>query len=90
MNPEPVRQFIREHRFLFWDIREDAKENLSQNALVETILKYGHVSDIRQLFQLFGIKQVSEIFHAQISRKRVPYPKRTETFFKLYFKKHVS
>jgi hypothetical protein len=89
MNSEALKQFIRQHSYLFWDIREDAKENLSLNAVVETILKYGHVSDIRKLFDLAGIQQVSEIFHEQISRRRVNYPQRTVHFFSNYFNKHA-
>jgi len=90
MNPEPLRAFIRARRHLFWDIREDAKENLSLHAVVETILKYGHLSDIGELFRILGIRRVSAIFQEQISRKRVPYSRRTVNFFRQYFEKHAS
>ena len=90
MNPESFQEYIRRHRRLFWDIREDAVENLSLSAVVETILKYGHISDIRELIDLAGIDQVYKIFQQQISGKRVNYPKRTLHFFKLYFEKHAS
>lgn len=90
MNRKVFKEYIKKHRHLFWDVREDAKENLSVNAIVETILKYGHLSDIRELFDLVGIEQVSKIFYEQISRERVNYPKRTVHFFRLYFEKHAS
>jgi len=89
MNPEPLKRYIREHRHLFWWIKEDAKEDLSVNLVVETILNYGHISDIQELFDLIGIERVSKIFHEQNSRKRMNYHPRTVHFFKLYFAKHV-
>jgi len=89
MNSEPLKKYIREHRNLFWWIEEEAKEDLSINKVVETILHYGHISDIQELFDLIGIDKVSKIFHEQISRKRMNYHPRTVHFFKLYFNKHA-
>ncbi len=43
-----IKQFIREHSSLFWYIREDAKENISLEILVETILSFGNSNDIRR------------------------------------------
>jgi hypothetical protein len=90
MNSEALKQYIRKHSSLFWDVREEAKENLSLNAVVETMLKYGHISDIRELFDLVGIRRISEIFHEQTSRNRMNYPRRTVHFFSQYFARHAS
>ena len=46
MPSEGSKAYIRKHGDLFWDIREEAREPLSLNTVVETILKYGHISDL--------------------------------------------
>jgi len=84
-----IREFIRENRPLFWYIKEDAKESISIELLVETILYYGNENNIKKLFDLVGIKKVAEIFYKQISGNRVNYPPRTVHYFDLYFKKHA-
>jgi len=88
-NSPEIRAFIRAHDYLFWWIRDEAKENISLNLLVESVLHYGDIRDIRGLFELIGIGRTADIFREQISRKRVPYPARTVHFFKLYFRKHA-
>ncbi len=89
MRSEPLKLLIARHRQLFWDVREDAKENLSIEAVVQTILKFGDLSEIRDLFNVIGIKTVSDIFFKQISQKRNNYPPRTIHFFKEYFKRYA-
>jgi hypothetical protein len=87
-SPE-IKAFIQEHGYLFWWIREEAKERISLNLLVEAVLHYGDAPDIRRMFDLIGIEKAAEIFKEQISRTRVPYPRRTVHFFNLYFQRHV-
>jgi hypothetical protein len=84
-----IKEFIRENSSLFWYIKEDAKENISIELLVETILNYGNEKSVKKLFDLVGIKKVAGIFYKQISGKRVNYLPRTVHFFDLYFKKHA-
>jgi hypothetical protein len=38
---EEIKQFIRGHSSLFWYIKPEAKERISLEFLVETILNYG-------------------------------------------------
>ncbi|MBN2028692.1 hypothetical protein JW824_00450 [bacterium] len=90
MDSEALKVYIRQHSHLFWDIREGAKENLSLSAVVETILKYGHISDIRELFEIASMKRISEIFNRQIGGRRVNYHPRTVHFFRQYFERHAS
>jgi hypothetical protein len=89
LHTQEIKEYIREHGYLFWWIQDDAKERISLNLLVEAILHYGDGRDVRNLFELIGIERVAEIFQEQVSRRRIPYPKRTVHFFDLYFKKHV-
>jgi len=89
MNGSEIKKFIRENSSLFWYIKEDAKENISIELLVETILNYGNEKSVKRLFDLVGIKKTAEIFYKQISANRVNYQPRTVHFFNLYFKKNA-
>lgn len=90
MNSSEIKDFIKDHRPLFWSIPESAMDKISLNLLVETILQYGDIPDIQRLFQLVGIRQVAEIFYKQINKDRCNYMPRTINYFKLYFAKNVS
>lgn len=93
-NSPEIKKFIRENASLFWYIRDDAKENISHEALVEFILNYGNEKSVKRLFKLLGIEKVAEIFYKQthktdpIARNRINYHKQVMNFFDLYFKKH--
>jgi hypothetical protein len=87
---DEIKQFIREHGSLFWYIKPDAKERISLESLVETILSFGNGRDVKRLFDLLGVEKVAEIFYKQISGRRVNYKPRTKHFFKLYFDRHVQ
>jgi hypothetical protein len=89
-NNEEIKKFIKEHSSLFWYIKEDAKEKISIEFLVETILSYGNGNDVKKLFQLISVERAAQIFYMQISRKRTNYRPRTLHFFKLYFDRHVQ
>lgn len=89
MHSPEIQQFIHEQRALFWYIREDKKTEISLEHLVETILIYGDVPEIRKLIQLIGMKKVAGIFHRQTSRPRNNYPERTMNFFSLFFAKYA-
>ena len=54
MNSPEIKQFIREHSNLFWYTPDDKKEEISNEFLVETILNYGDINAIIQLFNLMG------------------------------------
>lgn len=79
---EEIKKIIKEHSSLFWYVKEDAKERISIEFLVETILSYGNGNDVRRLFELIGVERAAEIFYKQISRKRINCRPRTMHFFK--------
>lgn len=89
MNSPEIKQFIRENASLFWWIKEDEKENISLNLLVEAILNYGNLEDIKRLFELIGIEKVADIFNRQTSGFRTNYYPETLNYFKLFFKKYA-
>ncbi|PKP60329.1 MAG: hypothetical protein CVT88_03355 [Candidatus Altiarchaeales archaeon HGW-Altiarchaeales-1] len=89
MNSPEIKKFIRENSSLFWWIKEDEKENISIDFLVETILNYGDEKSVKKLFDLVGIDNVADIFYEQTSHRRVNYFPPVVNFFNLYFKKNV-
>ena len=94
MNSPEVKQFIRENASLFWYIREDAKENISHETLVEFILNYGDEKIVKKLFDLLGTEKVAEIFYKQthktnsIAKNRVNYLRSVKNYFDLYFQRN--
>lgn len=88
-NLKKIREFIRENSELFWYIKNDAKENISEEFLIETILNFGDLKSTGKLFKILGIKKVANIFYRQLNKKRHNYLKLTEHFFSIYFEHNV-
>ena len=55
-------QLIKDYSYLLWYIKEDSKQNINDEFLVETMLNNGDWKGIERLINLFGIKKVSDIF----------------------------
>ena len=89
MNSPEIKQFIREHSNLFWYTPEDKKEEISQELLIETILNYGNLDEVRQLINIMGIERLSEIFFSIQGRKKLNYYPEIYHFFSLLFKKYA-
>jgi hypothetical protein len=91
MNAE-LKQYIVKHKSLFWYTPESKKEDISPRLLVETILNYGDMDAIKQLFQLMGIDNVAKIFFDDINpseRRKNNYHELTLNYFTLVFKRYV-
>jgi FMN-dependent NADH-azoreductase len=87
-----LKQYIAKHKSLFWYTPENKKENISPALLVETILNYGDMDAVKQLFQLMGIENVAKIFFDDVNqseRKKNNYYQLTLNYFTLLFKRHV-
>jgi len=88
-NPEEIKSYIRERRDLFWYTKEDQKEEISLDFLVETILNYGSLQDAKELFKLIGIKETASIFFKNSQKSRNNYLPKVKNYFTLYFKRHA-
>ena len=84
-----IKRFIKGHSSLFWYIKEDAKERISVELLVETILNYGELKDVKKLFALVGTKKTAEIFFKQTRNRRCNYFPKVKCFFTHYFNRHA-
>ena len=90
MNSPEIKQFIHDHSSLFWYTPEDKKEEISHELLIETILNYGELNDIRQLIRIMGIEHISEIFFNLQGRKKLNYYPEIYHFFSLLFKNYAQ
>ena len=93
MNSPEIKAFIRKHSSLFWYIPEDKKEEISEDILVEFILNYGTLEDVKELFSLMGIKRVAEIFFESVNmseRRKGNYHELVLNYFTLLFNRYAS
>jgi hypothetical protein len=89
MNSPEVKAFIRQNSALFWYIPEDKKEDIGNELLLETILNYGTLEDIKTLFRLWGVKEAATVFYNAEGRKKLNYFPEIYNYFSLYFKKYA-
>ena len=81
--------YIRHHRALFWSVGDDKLQDISDELLVETVLNYGTLDDVRELFHLLGLQHAAAIFYKTTSnRPRHNYFPEVANFFNLYFNRH--
>lgn len=83
MNSPEIKQFIREHRNLFWYTPEEKKEEISQEFLVETILNYGDLQTVKQLINIMGFDRLNKIFSGLEGRKELNYYPEIYNFFSI-------
>ena len=85
-----MRDFILDHKTLWWWVAESDLEQLSMSSIVEAILNYGSEQDVADLFKIVTVSKVSEIFKAGNQGIRSNYQPEVITYFESYFKRHVS
>ncbi len=89
MNSPEIKKFIHKHSNLFWYTPNDKKEDISPELLVETILNYGNMDEVKALIRIIGIKEISQIFFSAKGRKKLNYYPEIYNFFSLYFTKYA-
>ena len=89
MRTQAVKDYIDRHQDLFWYSPSPKSEKVSDELLVETILNYGTMDDVRELFQTMGIDNVAQIFRLFTGRKKLNIFPEIYHYFDLYFYKHV-
>ena len=82
--------YIRLRRPLFWSVADDKLPGISNELLVETILNFGTLDDVRALIQLLGLQQTAAtFFKTTANRPRHNYFPEVANFFRLYFNRHA-
>lgn len=95
MNSTEIKLFIKENRQLFWYVKDEQKENISHEVLVEFILNYGDEKQVKKLFDLLSVDTVAQIFYKQthkgnpVEAKRINYLPSVRNYFDLYFQKYA-
>jgi len=87
-----IKKFIEDHQELFWYSPAPKGETVTDELLVETILNYGQLSDIQELFNIVGKKNVATIFFDNIGkseRRKNNYNELTANYFTLYFNSYA-
>ena len=92
MRTQEVKDYIRKHHSLFWYTPEDKTEKVTDELLVETILNYGTLEDVRELFNVFGLKKTADIFFYTTNlseRRKNNYFPQIYNFFNQVFKRYA-
>jgi len=83
-------KFIRDQRHLFWSVAEDKLSGISDELLVEAVLNYGSLDDVRGLIRLLGLPTTAAVFYkTTANRARHNYFPEVAHFFNLYFNRHA-
>jgi len=82
-----IGDFVKKRKYLFWSTKN--YDGLSKEAVVEAILNYGNMNDVRELISLLGMQEVAKIFHEQTNRPRINYRPEVKKYFRLYFRKYA-
>ena len=83
-----IGNFVRKRKHLFWSTKN--YDGLSNEAVVEGVLNYGNMNDVKELISLLGIQEVAKIFHKQTHRMRINYDPKIVHYFSLFFQKYAS
>lgn len=90
MQEDTLKYLLKKNAVLFWWVPAEKIEELPLESLVEAVLNYGNIEQLRELFSKVGEEKVAAIFREQIKRTRKVYLPMVENYFRLYFDKYVS
>jgi len=88
-----LKQYIEDRKHLFWHSPSPKSDTVSDELLVEIILNYGSMDDIRALFSVMEMKNVAKIFFDSINksnRRKNNYHELTRNYFTLLFNRYAS
>ena len=82
-------KYIADHAALFWYTPEAKKKDISDSLVVETILNYCTMDDVKALFNMMGMDKVAEVFFAAKGRQKLNYFPQIYNYFTLVFNRYV-
>ena len=92
MRSPEIKKYIEDRHYLFWHSPVPKSESVSDELLVETVLNYGNLDDVRALFKVMNMQIVAEIFFNSINkskRRKGNYHELTINYFTLFFNKYA-
>lgn len=87
MKSTKLGDFVRKRKYLFWSTKN--YDGLDAAAVLEGVLNYGDMDDVRELLKLIGIKEAAKIFYRDTHRTRVNYRPEIVNYFQLYFNRYA-
>lgn len=93
MRTPEVKKYIDDRQHLFWYSPSPKSETVGDELLVEIVLNYGSMNDVRELFAVMNKNKVAKIFFDSINkseRRKGNYHELTINYFTLYFKRYAS
>jgi len=88
-----VKTYIEDRQYLFWYSPFTKSDTVSDELLVEIVLNYGSMEDIKELFMVKPIKEVADIFFNSINkseRRKANYHDIIINYFTLFFNRYAS
>ena len=85
-----IKKFIEDHQELFWYSPAPKSETVTDELLVETILNYGTMKDVQELFNIVNVANVASIFRGMTGRKKLNIYPELYNYFNFYFDKYAS
>ena len=79
-------------RIFFWYTQESKLHTISNSFLVETVLNYGDMNTVKNLFEIMGIRNVAKVFFDDIKkseRRKNNYQELILNYFILLFNRYV-
>jgi len=82
-----LNSFIQKRPYLVWSTQNH--KYLSPGAIVEAVLNYADLDDVKKMIAILGHRETARIFQKQIKSKRCNYRPEIKNYFQLYFKKYA-
>jgi hypothetical protein len=92
-NSPALKALIRKNAYLFWYSKDSEKENLPLPVVLEFFINYAKLEDIKELFDIVGIKNAAKVFFEQIAKSERAannYMPLFRNYFTMYFNKYAS
>ncbi|MCL1868294.1 MAG: hypothetical protein FWF72_05045 [Paludibacter sp.] len=89
---EDLKQYIDRYQSLFWYVPKDKLHDISSAFLVETILNYGTLDEVKELFALMRTQNIAQAFREIINigeRRKNNYNELSLNYFTEYFKRNA-
>lgn len=62
-------EFIEENKHLFWYIRKDKLQDISNDVLVEFVFNHGTWENVKQLIEIIGYQELKKVYQNITGRK---------------------
>lgn len=84
-----LKNFVYQNKTLFWYIPETSLDSISPELLLESILNYCTLDEIKEFFKIFGINNAANVFRNLKGREKFNYKPDVYNYFNLVFDRYV-